>query len=160
MTQLQKKESLTKLLRVSDKNQNYFITTDQVTGKRFALAEFGEPGSVNIKSNFMNFKEMESFLFGINAVINNTLKLESQHQTKLPIYWSTADFEGIAEKNFKELKEEHPEEFLKLESWEQLYDKTKFPEALAKMIKHHDATIGTTWLTVEEYLGECEIKQN
>lgn len=71
----QKKESLTSLLRVSDKKLLYFITTDQITGKRFALAEFGEPGSVNIKSNFMTFKEMECFLFGVNAVKNNTLKL-------------------------------------------------------------------------------------
>jgi hypothetical protein len=71
-----KKESLTKLLRVSDKNQKYFITTDQITGKRFALAQFGEPGSVHIKSNFMTFKEMECFLFGINAVKNNTLQID------------------------------------------------------------------------------------
>jgi len=68
-----KKESLTKLLRVSDKDLKYFITTDEITGKRFAIAEFGEPGSVNIKSNFMTFKEMESYLFGVNAVKNNTL---------------------------------------------------------------------------------------
>lgn len=71
----QKKETLTKLLRVSDKNLNYFITMDQITGKRFAISEFGEPGSVNIKSNFMTFKEMECFLFGINAIKNNTLKI-------------------------------------------------------------------------------------
>ncbi|TDD77160.1 hypothetical protein [Flavobacterium caseinilyticum] len=75
MNQAQKKESLTKFLRVSDKNQKYFITTDQITGKRFAVAEFGEPGEVNIKSNFMKFKEMECFLFGVNAVKNNTLKI-------------------------------------------------------------------------------------
>ena len=75
MNQSQKKYSLTNLLRVSDKNKNYFITTDQITGKRFAVAEFGEPGSVNIKSNFMTFKEMECFLFGVNAVRNNTIIL-------------------------------------------------------------------------------------
>jgi hypothetical protein len=68
MTQTEKRESLTRMLRVSDPKQNYFITTDQITGKRFAIAEFGEPGSVNIKSNFMIFKEMECFLFGVNAV--------------------------------------------------------------------------------------------
>jgi len=75
MTQSHKKESLTKLLRNFDPQQKYFITTDQVTGKRFAVAEFGEPGHVNIKSNFMTFKEMECFLFGVNAVKNNTIKL-------------------------------------------------------------------------------------
>lgn len=71
----QKKESLTALLRVSDKNQKYFIITDQITGKNFAIAEFGEPGSLNVKTNFMTFKEMECFLFGINAVKNNTIIL-------------------------------------------------------------------------------------
>lgn len=72
---VQKRESLLKLLRVSDKNQCYFITTDEITGKRFAVAEFGEPGTVNIKSNFMTFKEMECYLFGVNAVKNNTLQI-------------------------------------------------------------------------------------
>lgn len=75
MNQSQKKESLTNLLRVSDNNQKYFITTDQITGKRFAVAEFGESGSLNIKSNFMTYKEMECFLFGVNAVKNNTIIL-------------------------------------------------------------------------------------
>lgn len=70
-------EILTNLLRASDKNQNYFITKDQITGRRFAVAEFGEPGSVNIKSNFMTFDEMQSYLFGVNAVKNNTLKIIS-----------------------------------------------------------------------------------
>lgn len=72
---VQKRESLLKLLRVSDKNHCYFITTDEITGKRFAVAEFGEPGTVNIKSNFMTFKEMECYLFGVNAVKNNTLQI-------------------------------------------------------------------------------------
>ena len=70
MNSSQKKESLTKLLRISDKNQKYFIDKDQITGKRFAISEFGEPGQVIVKSNFMTFKEMECFLFGVNAVRN------------------------------------------------------------------------------------------
>jgi len=69
----EQKESLTNLLRVFEPNQKYFITTDQITGKRFAVAEFGEPGQVNIKSNFMTFKEMECFLFGVSAVKNGTI---------------------------------------------------------------------------------------
>jgi hypothetical protein len=75
MKQSEKKESLTKLLRVSEPKHSYFIKTDQVSGKRFAVAEFGEPGTVNIKSDFMTFKEMECFLFGVNAVKNKTLIL-------------------------------------------------------------------------------------
>lgn len=74
MTSFQKKkQTLTELLRVSDTKQKYFIATDQITGKRFSIAEFGSPGCINIKSNFMTFKEMEAYLFGVNAVKNNTL---------------------------------------------------------------------------------------
>ena len=155
----QQRESLTNLLRVSDKNQKYFIAKDQITGKRFAIAEFGEPGSVNIKSNFMTFKEMECFLFGVNAVKNNTINLTQENDLlSLPIYWSTNDFEAQAAQNFIELKKDNPEEFAHLEKWEQLYDKTQFPHQLERMISGHDATIGITWLTVEEYLGNCEIR--
>lgn len=74
MRATEQKEFLTKMLRNSDPTMKYFIDRVQVTGKRFAVAEFGEPGQVNIKSNFMTFKEMEFFLFGVNAVKNNTLK--------------------------------------------------------------------------------------
>lgn len=70
MTQSEKKQSLTNLLSVTSGSKKHFITTDQITGKRFAIAEFGEPGQVNIKSNFMTFKEMECFLFGVYAVKN------------------------------------------------------------------------------------------
>jgi hypothetical protein len=74
MTQSEKKESLTKLLRISDLKQNYFITTDQITGKRFAVAEFGEPGSVNVKSNFMTYDEIYCFFMGMLAIKNNRIK--------------------------------------------------------------------------------------
>jgi len=77
---------------------------------------------------------------------------------KLPIYWSTNDFEAKAESNFNDLKEDNPEEVANLENWEQLYDKTQFTHQLERMISSHDATIGITWLTVEEYLGNCEIR--
>lgn len=76
---------------------------------------------------------------------------------KLPIYWSTQDFETLAIQNFDELKKDHPEEFKRFESWEQLYDKTKFPAVLKKMIDKHDCEIGITWLTLEHYLIECKL---
>ena len=65
MTQTEKRESLTRMLRVSDPKQNYFIGTDQITGKRFALYECAKPGSLNVKSNFMTFKQMECFFLWI-----------------------------------------------------------------------------------------------
>ena len=81
-----------------------------------------------------------------------------ENDNKKAIYWSTQDFEGIAEKMFKGLKDEHSEEFKNLDNWEQLYDKTKFPQMLEKMINNHDANEGITWQTIEFYVGLCEIK--
>jgi hypothetical protein len=74
------------------------------------------------------------------------------------IYWSTADFELRAETNFEFLKEYYSDEYKTFDSWEQLYDKTKFPKMLKKMIKNHDATVGITWETIDFYLGKTEIK--
>jgi len=88
-----------------------------------------------------------------------SLLLEESENIKMPIYWSTNDFEEQAKQNFSELKKDNPIEFKHLENWEQLYDKSKFPQELEKMIKNHDATIGISWLTVEEYIGNCEIKK-
>jgi hypothetical protein len=91
-------------------------------------------------------------------VSKTTIKLPISSEIKKAIYWSTNDFEAQAEHNFNELKKDCPDEFKHLENWEQLYDKSKFPSELEKMIRQHDATIGITWLTIEEYLGNCEIK--
>lgn len=89
---------------------------------------------------------------------NTKIKIFIPLQTIDCIYWSTKDFELIAEKNFCELKEENFEEFKHLKSWDQLYDKTKFAQELKDMIRLHNAEIGITWLTIEEHLGNCEIK--
>lgn len=95
----------------------------------------------------------------IKAIEENTsIQFDKEENVKLPIYWSTLDFEAQAKQNFKELKKDNLEEFKHLENWEQLYDKLKFPIELEKMIRQHDATIGITWLTIEEHLGNCEIK--
>ena len=81
-----------------------------------------------------------------------------ESENKKAIYWSINDFEGMAEKMFKELKDEHSEEFKNLDNWEQLYDKNLFPQMLEKMINNHDANEGITWQTIEFYVGLCEIK--
>lgn len=80
------------------------------------------------------------------------------HASNQPIFWSTEDFEARAESNFNDLKVENPDEFAEFETWEQLYDKTKFPFELQKMIGAHDCNIGITWETVDTYIGNCEIK--
>lgn len=89
---------------------------------------------------------------------NTSIEFDKDENVKASIVWSTNDFESQAEYNFKELKESAPEEFKHLENWEQLYDKSKFAHELERMIAQHDATIGITWLTIEEHLGNCEIK--
>ncbi len=76
---------------------------------------------------------------------------------KFAIYWSIEDFEAKAKSMFKDLKDCEPTEFAHLDNWEQFYNKSKFPEKLEQMIKRHDANDGITWLTVEEYVGTCEI---
>jgi hypothetical protein len=89
---------------------------------------------------------------------NTPIQFDREENIKIPIFWSTNDFEAQAEQNFNELKESAPEEYKHLENWEQLYDKSKFAQELERMISAHDATFGITWLTVEKYLGNCEIK--
>ena len=95
----------------------------------------------------------------LEEIQKNTSSLDFQEfeHVSMPIYWSTSDFEEKAKSNFNELKEDNPEEFAHLDNWEQLYDKSKFPEQLEKMINSHDASIGITWETLEEYVGQCEI---
>jgi len=89
---------------------------------------------------------------------NTTIEFLKEVNIKHSIVWCTNDFEAKAESNFQELKKDNPEEYAHIENWEQLYDKTQFPQQLERMISGHDATIGITWLTVEEYLGNCEIR--
>lgn len=57
------------------------------------------------------------------------------------IQWSIEDFEQQAYSK-------------KGENWPEYYDRTKFIDALERMIYKHDATIGITWDTVDYYLDE------
>lgn len=91
---------------------------------------------------------------------NTTISIYRPEHIKEAIYWSTEDFEYRAIENFNSLKESEPVEFEHLESWEQLYDKTKFAYQLGKMTNNHDASIGITWETIDIYLGNCEMKAN
>ena len=63
------------------------------------------------------------------------------------ISWDVADFEGRAlEKKGNE--------------WEKYYDKSKFEDALERMISKHDAELGITWITIDFYLDEyCKLFQ-
>lgn len=101
--------------------------------------------------------QLSEWLVKIDSIKEESEIYETEN-TKLGIYWSIADFEEQAKKNFDELKKDNPKEFEHLNNWEQLYDKSKFAHELERMISGHDATIGITWHTVEEYLGNCEIR--
>ena len=112
------------------------------------------------------FESEEVYVLCISALENDakskgmilTESVEKEEVFKLPIYWSVEDFEGVADRLFCELQNDNPKEFENFTNWEQLYDKTKFPQMLEKMINNHDANEGITWQTIEFYVGLCEIK--
>lgn len=64
MTASKKIEGLTKFLKIVSNNENLFIKIDEITGKRFAIAE-KQQNSVDTKTDFMDYKQMECFLFGV-----------------------------------------------------------------------------------------------
>ena len=57
------------------------------------------------------------------------------------IQWTVEDFEMQAQ-NITD------------DNWEEVYDKTKFQDALETMIRKHDADIGICWETINVYLDE------
>jgi len=69
--------------------------------------------------------------------IHNALDPECEQ-----IAWSVADFEARAE----EIEEGRGQG--------QIYDRSKFPEALYTMIDRHDASIGITWESIDYHLEE------
>lgn len=64
------------------------------------------------------------------------------------VVWSTEDFKGRAIQIEGE------------DNWQNVYDESKFQEALDRMIDKHDAESGITWITVDFWLNELCLKQN
>lgn len=62
------------------------------------------------------------------------------------IKWSVEDFESRVIDNL-DLEEGD-------ESWKEVYDETKFFDALEQMIHDHDCNNGITWDTIDYYLDE------
>ena len=54
--------------------KKYFLKKDEIKGKTVALASKGENDSVNIHSNFMNYSEMQAYLFGLYDGKNKKFK--------------------------------------------------------------------------------------
>ena len=63
----QQKEALTNFLKMVTKNENLFIKNDEIKGKTFAIAEKQEGNSIYTKTNFMTYKEMNCYFFGVLA---------------------------------------------------------------------------------------------
>lgn len=70
-------------------------------------------------------------------------KIEKEEYLLRSISWNVLDFEGRATHFQKEFPEKN-----------YIFDENKFEDALQKMIKDHDATVGITWDTVDFYLKE------
>lgn len=119
--------------------------------KRIEEGEEGLQQDLNDSNAYVFEKAIEGYI--------ESLKVDNDTD-KFAVYWSVEDFEAKAKSMFEDLKDSEPMEFSHLDNWEQFYDKTKFPEQLEKMINNHDANDGITWLTVEEYVGTCEIRKN
>lgn len=78
------------------------------------------------------------------------LEAELAELKAMSITWTVEDFEGHAENSLEYLQIRNPE----LTDWRQVYDETKFPDALHHMINNHDASLGITWDTIDYYLDE------
>lgn len=77
MTVAKKIESLTKFLKIVSDNENVFIKKDEITGQRFAIAEKNIiDSSIDVKSNFMTYKEAEAFLFGVMITQQNRINFK------------------------------------------------------------------------------------
>lgn len=71
------KQALTNFLRnCFSKDEKYFITTDQIKGNRFALAEKKENDSYSTLSNFMKYEEMNCFFFGMKLMKDNVVNFQ------------------------------------------------------------------------------------
>ena len=71
LSQGEKVNALTNFLRNVSTNEKLFITTDQIKGKTFAIAEHMTGGTQSVKSNFMAYEEMNAYFFGVLAVKEN-----------------------------------------------------------------------------------------
>lgn len=71
LSQEEKVNALTNFLRNVSKNEKLFITTDEIKGKTFAIAENLTGRTLSVKSNFMTYEEMNCYFFGVLAVKEN-----------------------------------------------------------------------------------------
>lgn len=98
----------------------------------------------NLKEKIISspyLKESDLSLILIHYV--GQVEKEFQAFKERSVTWSVDDFTKRAED-------------LSGETWEFIYNKNLFQEALESMIRQHDATIGITWDTIDVYLDNCK----
>ena len=97
--------------------------------------------------NILNFTIVHN---GINIILKDTsiAQIRFLEPGTNCITWSTEDFKGRAIQIEGE------------DNWQNVYDESKFQEALDRMIDKHDAELGITWVTVDFWLNELCLKQN
>lgn len=71
------------------------------------------------------------------------------------ISWDILDFKSQAEQRW----DIHLDDYPNAVCWQDVYDESKFEEALHRMIYKHDATIGITWDTIDFWLDEMCLKK-
>lgn len=122
------------------------------------LEENGD-GSLRYLSKEIFLDEMKVKIY--EEAIKAFLEQEKQkEETEASIVWTVKDFESKAESIFTDLKEDEDESVLGMESWEELFDKTKFKETLKGMIENHDSEYGVNWFTIQCWLeSDCKFKK-
>lgn len=91
---------------------------------------------------------------GMMKVIN---ALESDYVPSWKaITWDVLDFEDRAKERWQYHTNRDP--IKEQTCWQDVYDESKFQEALEMMIHKHDATIGITWETIDFWLDEMCLK--
>ena len=78
---------------------------------------------------------------GINLEDEGGHKIHIYPPSIIPLTWSVEDFEYEAER-------------LVGENWKDIYDESKFEDALFEMIDNHDAEWGISWSSISLYLNQ------
>ena len=120
----------------------------------------------DLKTGIQKLKEWSERFGFTNGQLGEIIKLfekakeYQEEEDKRSIVWSVNDFISQAEKRWDIVA------FLPTASkyhhatcWQDVYDETKFQNALYEMIDRHDAEYGITWETINFYLDEYCLKK-
>lgn len=129
---------------------NYYKIVGQITAK-----------TSNFLSKMIGFKNIISFSINtdnitINLKDGRTAEIKYNNPGVRGVYWTIEDFEYRAIDKWQYVlgRGNYPN----ATSWKDIYDESKFQEALDKMIHKHDASYGISWETVDFWLDEICLK--